>query len=141
MHRLIDLPGMAELEQAALMRSSYADADARLHYPEIDACSVRLFGITADETDDVARPADWDGVDRLSLREQVLAFEREGWDVAHQRRPLRMLAHFNVQLWLAIRGVAGHLPVQASAVDDDAPAANWGASLSSAAAKFRRDRR
>ena len=141
-YRLIDLRGMADLERAALMRPSYADADARSHHPEIDACSERLFGLTADQAEATPRPAGWDGVERLSLGEQVMAFEREGWDVSHQRRPLRMLAHFNVQLWLAIRGVAGRLPVQTAGDDDgDAKAAEWGASLQAGATRFRRDRR
>jgi hypothetical protein len=140
-YRLIDLPGMADLERTALMRSSYADADAREHYPEIDQCSTALFGLTADEADAVERPAGWDGVERLPLNAQVQAFETEGWDVTHQRRPLRMLSHFNVQLWLAIRGVAGRLPVQAPVVDEEKPAADWGASLQSQATRFRRDRR
>lgn len=131
---------MADLERAALMRPSYADVDARSHHPEIDACSVRLFGLTADEADAPPRPVGWDGVERLDLRDQVLAFDRAGWDVTHQRRPLRTLAHFNVQLLLAVRGVAGHLPVKA-ADDEEAKAAAWGASLQAGASRFRRDRR
>ena len=140
-YRLIELPGVAELERTALMRPSYADADARSRHPEIDQCSRLLFGITADEADEVTRPADWDGVDRLSLREQVPAFEREGWDVTQHRRPLRTLAHLNVQLWLAVRGVAGRLPVQAAVDEEDTTARAWGASLQAGATRFRRDRR
>ena len=141
-YRRIDLCGMADLERAALMRPSHADADARSHHPEIDACSERLFGLTADQDEATPRPAGCDGVERLSLRERVLAFEREGWDVTGQRRPLRTLAHFNVQLWLAIGGVAGRLPVQTvSDADGVAKAPAWGASLQAGATRFRRDRR
>ena len=73
MHRLISLPGMADLERAALLRSSYADPDARSHHPELDACSINLFGLTADQADEMPRPTDWDGIERRTLREQVAA--------------------------------------------------------------------
>ena len=105
MQRLIDLPGMAELERAALMNPRYADDDARAHFPEIDECSRAIFGLTADEADAVDRPAGWDRIELKPMRDQVVAFEQAGWDVTDKRRPLRMLAHFNVQLWLALRGV------------------------------------
>ena len=39
LRRLIDLPGIAELEEKALMQPRYADVDARTAFPEIDACS------------------------------------------------------------------------------------------------------
>ncbi len=137
--RLIDLPGVAALEQKALMNTRYAEADARAQYPEIDRCSTAIFGLTADEAEAVGRPPAWDGIERRPVRDQVEAFEREGWDVTDARRkPLRMFEHFNVQLWLALRGVAGKLPFVAS--DEDAPGA-WGASLQSEATRFKRDRR
>lgn len=143
LRRLIDLPGMAELERAALMNPRHADPDARAHYPEIDRLSVALFGLTADQADDAPRPPGWDGVDRMPLRDQVAAFEREGWDVTERRRPLRMLGHVNVQLWLALRGVAGRLPPTPAAASDDeeAAGAGWASSLQADAARFRRDRR
>ena len=139
LRRLIDLPGMAEMERRALMSPRFADADARAHYPEIDACSTAVFGLTADAADEVQRPSDWDNVERRPLREQVAAFEAEGWDVTDdRRRPLRMLEHFNLQLWLALRGVAGALPF--SPVDEEAPS-NWAKSMTADAARFRKDRR
>ena len=49
LRRLIDLPGVRELEGKALMNSRYADADARAQFGEIDDCSRGLFGLTADE--------------------------------------------------------------------------------------------
>jgi hypothetical protein len=139
MRRLIDLPGIAELEQAALMNSRYADADARTQFPEIDACSRAVFGLTADEADDVVRPKGWDRIDTKPIRDQVVAFEAEGWDVTDKRRPLRMLEHFSAQLWLALRGVAGTLP--AAPVEDDEHPKDWAASLKADATRFRRDRR
>jgi hypothetical protein len=45
-----------------------------------------------------------------------------------------MLGHFNQQLWLAIRGVAGSLPFQP---EDDRPDP-WGASLAADARRFRK---
>ena len=140
MRRLIDLPGMAELEHAALMNPRYADADAREVFPELDERSRAIFGLTADEADEVARPAGWDGIERRPLRDQVIAFEDEGWDVTDKRRPLRTLIHFNVQLWLALRGVAGELPGVPHDPDRDA-SQDWAASLQADMKRFKRERR
>jgi len=137
LRRLIELPGIAELEEKALMKPRYADVDARSEFPEIDACSTALFGLSADEADEVPRPEGWDGIERRQVREQVDAFEAEGWDVTDsKRRPLRMLGHFNVQLWLAIRGVAGSLPFQAEKEPEELRT-----SLAKEAALFLRNRR
>jgi hypothetical protein len=114
LRRLVDLPGVADLEFKALMKRDFAEPEARAEFPEIDECSLKNFGLTADQADEIARPADWDGIDRAPLGKQVFAFEDAGWDVTDdKRRPLRVLVHFNQQLWLAIRGVAGELPFQA----------------------------
>jgi hypothetical protein len=138
LRRLLDLPGMAELERKALMTPRYADEDARSAFPEIDETSRALFGLTADEADEVPRPAGWDGVERKSPRDQVAAFEAEGWDVnGDNRRPLRMLGHFSTQLWLALRGVAGTLPFQAPPDETDAGKS----SLAADAKAFLRSRR
>ncbi len=137
--RLIDLPGLKALEYKALMNPRYAEPDARGHYPDIDACSLAVFGLTADTAEAAPRPADWDGIELKPIPQQVEAFEREGFDVTDdRRRPLRMLSHFNVQLWLALRGVAGALPF--TPVDDEAPS-RWAASLQADATRFKRDRR
>ena len=137
LRRLIDLPGIAELEDKALMKPRYADDDARSKFPEIDECSTALFGLTADEADDVPRPEGWDRIERKPVREQVDAFEAEGWDVTdNKRRPLRMFGHFNVQLWLAVRGVAGTLPFHVEREPDELKA-----SLAKEAAIFLRNRR
>ena len=135
--RLIDLPGVRALEGNALMNSRYADADAREQFPEIDECSRAIFGLTADEADDHPRPDGWDRIERKPLRDQIIAFEAEGWDVTDDKlRPLRLLEHFNVQLWLALRGVAGTLPT----VIEDEP--DFGAaSLAAEVKRFQRDRR
>ena len=137
LRRLLDLPGVAELEEKALMQPRYADVDARTAFPEIDACSIALFGVTADEAEDIARPEGWDGIERRPLREQADAFEAAGWDVTdNKRRPLRMFGHFNQQLWLAVRGVAGSLPFHAEPEADPRKS-----SLASEAAAFLRNRR
>ncbi|WP_411288646.1 hypothetical protein [Phenylobacterium sp.] len=135
LRRLIDLPGVADLEYRALLKREFAEPQARAEHPEIDACSTAIFGLTAAEAEAVARPADWDGVEDRPIAQQVDAFEAAGWDVTDdKRRPLRVLGHFNQQLWLAIRGVAGQLPFLP---DDDRPDP-WGASLAAEAKKFRR---
>lgn len=137
LRRLLDLPGVAELETKALMKPAYADADARQYYPEIDACSLAALGLTYDEAEAIPRPPGWDNIENKPERDQVAAFEAEGWDVTDaKRRPLRMLSHLAPQLWLAIRGVAGTLPFQPDASEDD-----MSASLAREAARFRRDRR
>jgi hypothetical protein len=139
--RLIDLPGMVELERAALMNSHYGDDDAREQFPELDECSLALFGLTADQADDAPRPAGWDRIEKQPIRDQVEAFEKEGWDVTDKRRPLRTLAHFNVQLWLAIRGVAGRLPAAATGAADEDHPKDWASSLQADAVRFKRDRK
>ena len=111
LRRLIDLPGVADLEFKAVMKRDFAEPEARAEHPEIDACSLEIFGLTADQAEETPRPDDWDDVETRPIRDQVDAFEAEGWDVTDdKRRPLRTLGHFNQQLWLAIRGVAGELP-------------------------------
>jgi hypothetical protein len=137
LRRLIDLPGMAEIETKALMNPRYADVDAREQFPELDETSRALFGLTADEADEVPRPPGWDRIERKPERDQVAAFEAAGWDVTdNRRRPLRTLPHFAPQLWLAVRGVAGSLPF---APEQDEEAAQLDA-LARDAARFRRDR-
>ncbi len=124
------------------MRPRLGDADARQHYPELDQCSIALFGLTADEAEAADRPAGWDGVELKPLAEQVRLFEDAGWDVTERRRPLRTLAHFNAQLWLALRGVAGRLPAQpGGAPEEDGGSAAWGAALQAGATRFKRDRK
>ena len=135
LRRLIDLPGVADLEYKALMKPAYASPEGRAEFPEIDACSLTLFGLTAQQAEDAPRPADWDKIERRSIAEQVVAFEAAGWDVTdNKRRPLRMLSQFNQQLWLALRGVAGALPF--APVDDEPDP--WGSTLATEAARFRR---
>ena len=66
---------------------------------------------------------------------QVAAFEEAGWDVTDaKRRPMRILGHFNQQLWLAIRGVAGELPFQADAPEPDP----WASGLAAQAKRFQK---
>jgi hypothetical protein len=133
LRRLIDLPGVADLEYKALMKPAYAEPEARAEFPEIDDCSLNIFGLTADQAEDTPRPADWDRIERKAVRDQVDAFEAAGWDVTDdKRRPLRMFGQFNLQLWLALRGVAGELPF---APEDDTPDP-WGAGLAAEAKRF-----
>jgi hypothetical protein len=133
--RLIDLPGIDDLELKAIMKRDFAEPEARYEYPELDETSRKLFGITAGEAEDVARPAGWDNVENLPLADQVAAFEAEGWDVTdNKRRVLRTLGHFNQQLWLAIRGVAGEVPFAPETEEKGA----WGAGLAAEANRFKK---
>src|SRR4051812_25512719 len=135
LRRLIDLPGVNDLEYRAILKRDFAEPEARTEFPEIDACSMAIFGLTAEQAEDHPRPAGWDRPERLPTAAQVAAFEAEGWDVTDdKRRPLRVLGHFNQQLWLAIRGVAGQLPFQP---DDDTPDP-WGSTLAAEANRFRK---
>jgi hypothetical protein len=133
--RLIDLPGVDELELKALMKPAAAEPENRAQFPEIDACSKAIFGLTAEEAAAVAHPADLDPIDHLDPRAMVDVFAAAGWDVTDaKRRPLRMLRQLGPQLWLVIHGVAGELPFHA----EKPPSSDWGASLAADAAKFRR---
>ena len=135
LRRLIDLPGVADLEYRALLKREFAEPQARAEFPEIDDRSKAIFGLTADEAEAHARPTGWDGVETRPVPQQVAAFEAAGWDVTDdKRRPLRTFAHFNQQLWLALRGVAGTLPFQP---EDNTPDP-WGASLAAEATRFRK---
>ncbi len=138
--RLIDLPGVRDLEQKALMKPRMGDVDARPEFPEIDEVVLATFGLTADEADEVTRPAGWDRIERKGEREQATAFEAEGWDVTDdKRRPLRTLVHFSGPMWLAIRGVAGQVPF----VPEEEGKAEKAmmSSLAADAMRFKRDRR
>ncbi len=135
LRRLIDLPGVRELEHKALMKPRMGDIDARLEFPEIDEVIKANLGLTTDEAEDIERPPGWDNIEIKPEREQVAAFEAEGWDVTDdKRRPLRMFNQFNQQLWLALRGVAGSLPF---VPEDDKPEA-WVTALEREAARFRK---
>lgn len=136
LRRLIDLPGVDDLELKALMKPRHADPDARDEFPEIDAAARAVFGLSLDEADAVVLPDDWDDIHRLSPAEQVDAFEAEGWDVTDARRkPLRMLGHWALPLALAMRGVAGALPFHA---EPDHTPGDWGSSLAAEASRFRK---
>ncbi|HWU81728.1 MAG TPA: hypothetical protein VN158_16880 [Caulobacter sp.] len=133
--RLIDLPGVRDLEYRALLKRDFAEPEARAEFPEIDACVSALLGLTADEAEAVARPPGWDNVENQPSATQVAAFEAEGWDVTDdKRRPLRVLGHFCAPLWLAIRGVAGTLPFEAESTAPEA----WMSKLEAEAKRFRK---
>ena len=135
LRRLIDLPGVKELEFRAVMKRDFAEPEARAEFPEIDACVTALFGLTADAAEAVARPEDWDGIEDKAAPMQVAAFEAAGWDVTDdKRRPLRVLGHFSGPLWLAVRGVAGSLPFQAESNEPE----RWVSNLAAEAARFRK---
>jgi hypothetical protein len=138
LRRLIDLPGFAELELRALMKPALGEPQARADFPEIDQLARDTFGLTADEAALIPDPEGWDGIDVKSMRVQADQFELEGWDVTDdKRRPLRILGHFCHPLWLALRGVAGHLPFEPEPEPFD-PASS---SLAAEAKAFQRDRR
>jgi cytochrome P450 len=137
LRRLIDLPGVDDLEYRALLKRDFAEPEARATHPEIDACTTALFGLTADEAEATPRPPDWDDIDLKPPAVQVAAFEAAGWDVTdNKRRPLRVLGHLSGPLWLAIRGVAGALPFapEPKAEPDD----GWAAKLEADAKRFRK---
>ena len=135
LRRLIDLPGVKDLEFRAVMKRDFAEPEARAEFPEIDACSTAIFGLTADEAEDVPRPADWDHIEVKPVPVQVAVFEDAGWDVTDdKRRPLRVLGHFNQQLWLAVRGVAGTLPFLAESSEPE----QWVTNLAAEAKRFRK---
>lgn len=136
LRRLIDLPGVDDLELKALMTPRIADPDERHEFPEVDAAVVAALKLTPDEAEAVALPADWDRIERLDPADMVDAFAAEGWDVTDNRRkPLRTLRHFALPLALAMRGLAGELPFVA---EPDQPTTSWGSSLKAEASRFRK---
>ena len=135
LRRLIDLPGVKELEFRAVMKRDFAEPEARAAFPEIDACTTALCGLTADEAEAVERPEGWDDIEAKAAPVQVAALEAAGWDVTDdKRRPLRVLGHFSGPLWLAVRGVAGSLPFQAESNEPE----RWVTNLAAEAARFRK---
>ena len=104
LRRLIDLPGVADLEYRALLKREFAEPEARAEFPEIDECSRQNFGLTADEAEAHPRPAGWDGVETRPIPQQVAAFEAEGWDVTDDKR--RPLAHLRPLQPTALAGAA-----------------------------------
>lgn len=140
LRRLIDMPGVDDLELKALMKPRYADPEARDEFPEIDALTSALFGLTSDAAEAVELPGDWPealrDIHRLSGADLVEAFEALGWDVTDKRKkPLRLMPHYALPLALAIHGVAGELPFHA---EPDHPTTDWGASLAADAVRFRK---
>ncbi len=139
LRRLIDLPGVADLEAKALMKPGYADPTRRDEFPEVDAVMMAVFGLTAEAAEETPRAADWDGIERLPPQDQADILETEGWDVRDaKRRPLRMLAVFAEPLALAIRGVAGALPEAGFVPEPAEEKSDWGAGLAAEAARFRK---
>jgi hypothetical protein len=135
LRRLIDLPGVNDLEYRAILKRDFAEPEARAEFPEIDACATALFGLTADEAEAVTRPPGWDDIECKAPAVQVAAFEAAGWDVTDdKRRPLRVLGHFSGPLWLALRGVAGTLPFQPESREPE----GWAAKLEAEAKRFRK---
>ena len=135
LRRLIDLPGVRDLEFRAVLKRDFAEPEARAEFPEINSCATALFGLNADDAETVARPAGWNHPEDQASADQVAAFEAEGWDVTDdKRRPLRVLGHFSAPLWLALLGVAGTLPFEA---ESDAPEA-WASKLEAEARRFRK---
>ena len=139
MRRLIDLPGIADLETKALMKPRMADLGAEAEFPEIDEACKAAFGLTVAQADDIARPDGWDGIENKPVSAQIDRFEAEGWDATNNRRALRTLAVIAAPAWLAVRGVAGALPFQADTAEEDEGAAIL-ADLAKDAAAFRRNK-
>ncbi len=81
LRRLLDLPGVSDLEMKALMKPRHADPDARAEFPDIDATAHAAFGLTVEAAEAVTLPADWDGIERLEGFDLTDAFAAEGWDV------------------------------------------------------------
>ncbi len=139
LRRLLDLPGVADLEAKALMKPGYADPSRRDEFPEVDQVLVAVFGLTSEEAEDAVRPDDWDGIERLSPQDQAEMFEAEGWNVRDaKRKPLRMLAVFAEPLALAMRGVAGSLPEAAFVPEPAEEKSDWGSGMAAEAARFRK---
>ncbi len=140
LRRLIDMPGVSDLEHAAVLKPLPGIGEIRPPDADIDACAKALFELTPDEAEATPRPDDWDDIEYKPIAKQVAAFEAAGWDVTdNKRRPLRVLTYFSQPLWLAIRRVAGSVPFQAEPDGDPSrSSADWGSDLAAEAARFRK---
>jgi len=135
LRRLLDLPGVADLEMKALMKPRHTDPDARAEFPDIDETARSALGLSVEAAEAFTLPADWDGIERLDGFDLTDAFAAEGWDVTDDRRkPLRMLAHLALPLALAMRGLGGELPFQ----PEDTTPEPWGAGMAADAKRFRK---
>ena len=139
MRRLIDMPGIADLEAKALMKPRMADLGSETDFPEIDEACMAAFGLTVAQADETPRPDGWDNIENKPLSVQADQAEAEGLDVTDKRRTLRMLGVIAAPMWLALRGVAGALPFQADTADEDVDAAML-AGLAKDAKAFRKNR-
>ncbi len=139
LRRLIDLPGVSDLESKALMKPGYADPTRGDEFPEVDEVLTAVFGLTSEQAEDAARPDDWDSVERLSPQDQADVFEAEGWDVRDaKKKPLRMLAVMAEPLALAMRGVAGALPDAPFVPEPAEEKSDWGSAMAAEAVRFRK---
>ena len=69
LRRLIELPGVADLEYKALLKPAFAAPENRAEYPEIDACTKTSFGLTGDEVEAAPLPDDLDPIEHLEPRD------------------------------------------------------------------------
>ena len=140
LRRLIDLPGIDDLELKALMKPRLADPDFVADHPEVDEAVQGALGLSLSQANEAILPSDWPQdlleLDRRSPSELVDIFADHGWDVTdRKRKPLRTLPILALPLALAIRGVAGRLPFGA---EPDHKQTDWGSSLAAEAARFRK---
>lgn len=146
MIRLIDLPGVRELENDQVLcnavRGDQEEIDTKAH-----AVSRALFGISqhgaaprepdVNEEDDPEAWARYDAdVERFEAVDD-LSYEQMGWDVNDDLgRELLVLRQFSRQIAAAYLGIAGKTPdVQAAGVQ------TWAAKMEAEASRFRPTRR
>lgn len=122
--RLIDLPGVRDLENAMVLHLRVRGPAGELN-DRFDEVSKRLFGTTqaealpqepeVDEDDDQAV---WDAYDALLTKIMDPDWAALGWDVRDDLgRELLVLPHFSMQLAAAALGAAGQLPSEDQPVE------------------------
>ena len=53
LRRLIDLPGVRDLEFRAVLKRDFAEPEARAEFPEINACALALFGLNKPDSGEI----------------------------------------------------------------------------------------
>ena len=137
LRRLIDLPGIRDIEFKALMNPRMADEGAAADFPEIDELSRAVFGLTADEADDVPRPEGWDRIERKPRpgNRWPPSKPRAGTSPTTSAGPCACSASSTSSSGSPLRESARELPFQAEPEGDD-----MASSLAAEAARFRRNR-
>lgn len=139
MIRFIDLPGMRDLENAAVLHTRLRGDDRAFVEQRVEPAMRKLFAIEGeiepDAPDDDAGENAWRRYDREY--ERFANADLSDWDFTDDHgRELLIRDHVRDACMLVVSGVKGRMPDMEAARADA-----WGAGLEAEAQKFQRERR